>query len=143
MKKAVVAGSLEELQRKAMEKFVKSSFPRVHLDSDGTEIDDEDYFQTLEPNTELIAVFQGEEWIDVRNILCKFQNQICRISFPTANAIPDNHDSQLRRSIGKQRSGKNSSKEAHQFAENEFVEFVNSQRIRPRVALQSRSEFGV
>ena len=39
--------------------------PQIHLDSDGTEIDDEDYFQTLEPNTELIAVFSGEQWIDV------------------------------------------------------------------------------
>ena len=39
--------------------------PKIHLDSDGTEIDDEDYFQTLEANTELIAVFEGEQWIDV------------------------------------------------------------------------------
>lgn len=39
--------------------------PNIHLDSDGTEVDDEDYFQTLEPNTELIAVFSGEQWIDV------------------------------------------------------------------------------
>lgn len=75
MKKAVVAGSLEELQRKAMEKFAKSSYPRVHLDSDGTEIDDEDYFQTLEPNTELIAVFIGEEWIDVSYRHSKFNNR--------------------------------------------------------------------
>lgn len=39
--------------------------PNIHLDSDGTEIDDEDYFQTLEPNAELIAVFAGEQWMDV------------------------------------------------------------------------------
>lgn len=49
-----------------MEKFGKPGLPRIHLDSDGTEIDDEDYFQTLEPNTELIAVFSGEQWVDVR-----------------------------------------------------------------------------
>lgn len=49
-----------------MEKFGKTGLPRIHLDSDGTEIDDEDYFQTLEPNTELIAVFTGEQWVDVR-----------------------------------------------------------------------------
>lgn len=52
-----------------MEKFIKTSLPRIHLDSDGTEIDDEDYFQTLEPNTELIAVFSGEQWIDVSRII--------------------------------------------------------------------------
>lgn len=46
--------------------------PQIHLDSDGTEIDDEDYFQTLEPNTELIAVFSGEQWIDVSLIMSFF-----------------------------------------------------------------------
>lgn len=63
-----MAGSLRELQKKSMEKFGKAGMPRIHLDSDGTEIDDEDYFQTLESNTELIAVFSGEQWVDV-NIL--------------------------------------------------------------------------
>ena len=48
------------------EKFEKvDQLPRIHLDSDGTEIDDEDYYRTLEANTELIAVFPGENWIDV------------------------------------------------------------------------------
>lgn len=60
-----MAGNLRELQKKSSEKFGKPELPRIHLDSDGTEIDDEDYFQTLEPNTELIAVFSGEQWIDV------------------------------------------------------------------------------
>lgn len=61
-----MAGNLRELQRKSAEKFGKPHLPpRIHLDTDGTEIDDEDYFQTLEPNTELIAVFAGEQWIDV------------------------------------------------------------------------------
>lgn len=50
---------------KSAEKFDKIDLPNIHLDSDGTEIDDEDYFQTLEANAELIAVFPGEEWIDV------------------------------------------------------------------------------
>lgn len=65
IKKAVVAADLDELQRKSSEKFGKTEMPQIHLDSDGTEIDDEDYFQTLEPNTDLIAVFSGERWIDV------------------------------------------------------------------------------
>lgn len=46
--------------------------PNIHLDADGTEVDDEDYFQTLEPNTELIAVFSGEQWIDVSVDFCLF-----------------------------------------------------------------------
>jgi len=65
----VVAGNLRELRKKSSEKFGKPSLPQIHLDSDGTEIDDEDYFQTLEPNTELIAVFSGEQWVDVSNSL--------------------------------------------------------------------------
>lgn len=72
IKKAIVAASLEELQRKSSEKFGKNEVPHIHLDSDGTEIDDEDYFQTLEPNTELIAVFSGEQWIDVSLIIINF-----------------------------------------------------------------------
>ncbi|XP_049289549.1 DNA fragmentation factor subunit alpha-like [Anopheles funestus] len=64
IKKAVVAGTLDEVRSKAAEKFGRTDLPNIHLDSDGTEVDDEDYFQTLEPNAELIAVFSGEQWID-------------------------------------------------------------------------------
>lgn len=53
------------MKTKSAEKFGKTEPPTIHLDSDGTEIDDEDYFQTLESNAELIAVFQGEQWMDV------------------------------------------------------------------------------
>ncbi|XP_046811808.1 DNA fragmentation factor subunit alpha-like [Lucilia cuprina] len=69
IKKAVVAGSLEEIRSKVAEKFEKiDQIPTIHLDSDGTEIDDEEYFRTLDANTELIAVFPGEHWIDVRKV---------------------------------------------------------------------------
>lgn len=74
IKKAVVASNLQELQKKSSEKFGKTEIPQIHLDSDGTEIDDEDYFQTLEANTELIAVFSGEQWADVSliDVSCDF-----------------------------------------------------------------------
>ncbi|XP_037033756.1 DNA fragmentation factor subunit alpha [Bradysia coprophila] len=64
VKKSLVASSLEEIKTKSAEKFGKTEPPTIHLDSDGTEIDDEDYFQTLESNAELIAVFPGEQWMD-------------------------------------------------------------------------------
>ncbi|XP_037950231.1 DNA fragmentation factor subunit alpha [Teleopsis dalmanni] len=64
IKKAVVAASLEEIRSKVAEKFEKSEQPTIHLDSDGTEVDDEEYFRTLDANTELIAVFPGEHWVD-------------------------------------------------------------------------------
>jgi len=66
IKKAVCASSLEEIRSKVAEKFEKCDhLPTIHLDSDGTEIDDEEYFRTLDENTELVAVFPGEHWIDV------------------------------------------------------------------------------
>ncbi|XP_033153939.1 DNA fragmentation factor subunit alpha [Drosophila mauritiana] len=65
IKKAVCASSLEEIRSKVAEKFEKcDNLPTIHLDSDGTEIDDEEYFRTLDENTELVAVFPGEHWID-------------------------------------------------------------------------------
>lgn len=63
--KGIVAASLDEVKAKAATRFGKTDVPNIHLDSDGTEVDDEDYFQTLDPNTELVAVFEGEQWIDV------------------------------------------------------------------------------
>lgn len=79
--KGVVAASLDEVKAKSAEKFGKSDVPNIHLDSDGTEIDDEDYFQTLEPNTELVAVFEGEQWIDVskNGLMTFFFKQIYQI----------------------------------------------------------------
>ncbi|XP_052873316.1 DNA fragmentation factor subunit alpha [Anopheles cruzii] len=64
VKKAVVAATLAEVRVKAAEKFGRQDLPNIHLDSDGTEVDDEDYFQTLEPNAELIAVFSDQQWVD-------------------------------------------------------------------------------
>jgi CIDE-N domain len=74
IKKAVVASTLQEMREKSASKFGRSEteLPNIHLDSDGTEIDDEDYFQTLEPNAELIAVFPGEKWEDVSTSLVTF-----------------------------------------------------------------------
>ncbi|XP_068146557.1 uncharacterized protein Drep3 [Drosophila tropicalis] len=63
IRKAVVATTLEELRLKVSAKFQRTQ-PAIHLDCDGTEIDDEEYFNTLEPNAELIAVFPGEQWLD-------------------------------------------------------------------------------
>ncbi|EDV35794.1 uncharacterized protein Dana_GF12289, isoform D [Drosophila ananassae] len=63
IRKAVVANTLSELRMKVSAKFQRVQ-PTIHLDCDGTEIDDEEYFSTLEPNAELIAVFPGEQWRD-------------------------------------------------------------------------------
>lgn len=67
IRKAVVATTLSELRVKVSAKFQRVQ-PAIHLDCDGTEIDDEEYFSTLEPNAELIAVFPGEQWRDVSSL---------------------------------------------------------------------------
>uniref|UniRef100_A0A1A9UVK6 CIDE-N domain-containing protein n=1 Tax=Glossina austeni TaxID=7395 RepID=A0A1A9UVK6_GLOAU len=88
IKKAVVASSLEEIRAKVSEKFEKlDQLPTIHLDSDGTEIDDEEYFRTLDENAELIAVFPGEHWIDVywfRSRLVVLKIFMCKKSRPSS-----------------------------------------------------------
>lgn len=70
VKKAMMASSLEEIKQKAAEKFGKADVPNIHLDVDGTEIDEDEYFQTLDAGTELVAVFAGEQWADVSTSYC-------------------------------------------------------------------------
>lgn len=61
-KKGVVANSLEELTSKCLEKFNLEGNVTVVLESDGTEIDDEEYFGTLDPNTSLMVFPEGQSW---------------------------------------------------------------------------------
>lgn len=64
-RKGVVATSLEDLLSKIPEKL---GFPAdnasitIVLESDGTEVDDEEYFATLEPDTSLMALQGPERW---------------------------------------------------------------------------------
>ena len=59
----IVAESLKELKDRASSKFgATATNCRVFLDSDGTEIDDEEYFSFLEDQTKLMIVSEGEEW---------------------------------------------------------------------------------
>ena len=59
----IVAESLQELKDRASSKFgaTAANF-RVFLDSDGTEIDEEEYFSFLEDQTKFMIVSEGEEW---------------------------------------------------------------------------------
>jgi len=52
VKKGVMASSLEELTLSSRRKLAYSGDKEVMvvLEEDGTEVDEEDYFQTLEPN---------------------------------------------------------------------------------------------
>ncbi|KAJ3641463.1 hypothetical protein Zmor_027970 [Zophobas morio] len=63
--KGIMASSLEELTSKVKEKLHIFSGVTMVLDSDGTEIDDEDYFSTLQPNTTLMVLEEGQKWMPV------------------------------------------------------------------------------
>jgi len=63
-KKGVMASSLEEFILSARRKL---SYPPdkelvVVLEEDGTEVDEDDYFQTLESNTTLMLLFSDDKW---------------------------------------------------------------------------------
>lgn len=62
VKKGVVASSLEDLTSKVLEKLNVQGDVTVVLECDGTEIDDEEYFATLDPNTSLMVLTQGQSW---------------------------------------------------------------------------------
>ena len=63
-KKGLMAGTLEELIRSGKQKlsYLPEQEVVVVLEEDGTEVDEDDYFQTLEDNTELIFLHSGERW---------------------------------------------------------------------------------
>lgn len=83
VKKAMMASSLEEMRQKAQSKFEREELPKILLDLDGTEIDEDEYFQTLEAGTELMAVFPGEQWADVS------ETRIVLDGTPDTNSIPN------------------------------------------------------
>ncbi|CAG9859209.1 unnamed protein product [Phyllotreta striolata] len=73
-KKGVVAESLEDLTSKVRDKLNidNNETIKVVLETDGTEIDDEEYFATLDTNTSLMILQEGQHWMP--------QKPPCRLS---------------------------------------------------------------
>ncbi|KAJ8927820.1 hypothetical protein NQ314_019702 [Rhamnusium bicolor] len=63
IRKGVVASSLEDLTSKVLEKLNIGGDITVVLETDGTEIDDEEYFGTLDPNTSLMVLTSDQSWL--------------------------------------------------------------------------------
>ena len=64
VKMGLMASSLEELTLSSKRKL---AYPRdqevvMVLEEDGTVVNEDDYFQTLEPNTVLMLLHLGERW---------------------------------------------------------------------------------
>lgn len=64
LRMGLTAGSLDELEDRAKTKFQipVSEHIRIVLETDGTEIDDNDYFDTLDPDTSLMILCEDERW---------------------------------------------------------------------------------
>jgi len=62
IRKGVVATSLQDLTSKVLEKLSLEGVVTVVLEQDGTEIDDEEYFATLEPHTSLMVLAIEQKW---------------------------------------------------------------------------------
>ncbi|CAG5027994.1 unnamed protein product [Parnassius apollo] len=102
-KKGMVASSLEDLLAKVPEKLgLPSENLTVVLECDGTEVDDEEYFSTLDPDTALMILHGNEKWTpnmpkcqvsldqtddvalgekgQVANLVGRLQHNLCHIS---------------------------------------------------------------
>lgn len=144
-----MAASLDEIKERARDKFEKEELPRILIDHDGTEIDEDEYFQTLEAGTELIAVFPGEEWADVRGYFqtlnkvgVAFLLTSGRLPIP-AHAVRDHHDeTRLCGRDGQCRVREDSPAEARGPAAEQPVLGVGAERGRPGDAVQHGPQLG-
>jgi len=64
LKKGVMAANLDELLEKSRSKLGYDMDRQLLavLEEDGTEVEEDDYFQTLENNTTLMLLYAGERW---------------------------------------------------------------------------------
>jgi len=64
LKKGVMAATLDELLEKSRTKLGYEMDRQLLavLEEDGTEVEEDDYFQTLENNTTLMLLYAGERW---------------------------------------------------------------------------------
>ena len=67
IRKGIVAKSLKDLMKKSVEKLGYDPRQEVYLvlEEDGTEIDDEEYFQSLADNTLLMLLHHQDLWSPV------------------------------------------------------------------------------
>ena len=67
----LTANSMTELLDRVRYKFqIDPATPiRIVLEQDGTEIDDNDYFITLEPDTSLMVLCHGEKWTPYKSMM--------------------------------------------------------------------------
>ena len=73
-RKGIVCSTLQELRNISCEQFGLQPDCRVFLESDGTEVVSDEYFQFLPPQTLFMVTESNRKWVKTRpgNIRCKF-----------------------------------------------------------------------
>ncbi|NXN26893.1 CIDEA protein, partial [Nycticryphes semicollaris] len=61
-RKGIVASSLEELINKTLEAFFISGIVTLVLEEDGTVVDTEEFFRSLDDNTHFMVLEKGQKW---------------------------------------------------------------------------------
>ncbi|NWW50392.1 CIDEA protein, partial [Pedionomus torquatus] len=61
-RKGIVASSLQELINKTVEAFLISGIVTLVLEEDGTVVDTEEFFRSLDDNTHFMVLEKGQKW---------------------------------------------------------------------------------
>ncbi|XP_008945772.1 PREDICTED: cell death activator CIDE-A, partial [Merops nubicus] len=67
-RKGIVASSLQELISKTLDAFlISAGIVTLVLEEDGTVVDTEEFFRSLDDNTHFMVLEQGQKWTQTRN----------------------------------------------------------------------------
>ncbi|KAM7124469.1 lipid transferase CIDEA isoform 1-T1 [Ciconia maguari] len=67
-RKGIVASSLQELISKTLDAFlISAGIVTLVLEEDGTVVDTEEFFQSLDDNTHFMVLEKGQKWTQTRN----------------------------------------------------------------------------
>ncbi|KAM9321521.1 lipid transferase CIDEB [Gastrophryne carolinensis] len=88
-RKGVTAGTLRELVAKAMDAFFLTGIVTLVLEEDGTWLDTEEFFETLEDGSVIMVLERGQKWSPKKGVLSyslqqekpKNSRDIARITF--------------------------------------------------------------
>ncbi|KAM9813461.1 lipid transferase CIDEC-like [Neosynchiropus ocellatus] len=73
VKKGIIADSLDDLMNKAKDSLDLIGIAAVVLDEDGTDVDNEEFFQTLPDNCVLVVLDMGQKWTQQTSTLSRDQ----------------------------------------------------------------------
>eukprot|EP00063_Salmo_salar_P047204 XP_014022039.1 PREDICTED: LOW QUALITY PROTEIN: cell death activator CIDE-3-like [Salmo salar] len=76
VKKGIMADGLRDLLNKAMDSLHVSCVSALVLDEDGTGVDTEEFFLTLQDNAVLMVLEKGQQWTPPQNTHPRMQNEL-------------------------------------------------------------------